>query len=124
MILQRGSRGVAIHKLPICELIHNTIIASVVKYARGDPRLPETLCNRREIIVKAGLTSSTSQPPRLTPRIFCDPYGKPGEMAEARETRDGVSATGAGVVEFPVDGALDSGEVVGVDEQRGKSVRA
>ena len=44
-------------------------------------------------------TSKTSHPPRLTPRTFLEPYGKPGASACAKARSESVKATGNKKVE-------------------------
>jgi len=58
--------------------IDNTVVTGVVEEGWRNPGLEEPIFN---FIVGSESsergTSNTSQPPRFTPRTFCDPYGKP-----------------------------------------------
>jgi hypothetical protein len=87
-------------------LVDDSAVSGIVEYAGCDPRL-HVMGNKARVSIqthkergpppKEKRTSSTSQPPRLTPRTFCAPYGKFGlndaraegrRPARARRTAD------------------------------------
>ena len=58
-------------------LIYDRRVTRVLKQTGSDPGL-RTLLHRSKEKMGMAKTSSTSQPPRLTPRTMSEPYGKPG----------------------------------------------
>ena len=78
MVLQRGQSLCMVLILTESVFIDNTVITGIVEEGWRNPGLEDIIFN---FIVESKSsersTSSTSQPPRFTPRTFCDPYGKP-----------------------------------------------
>jgi hypothetical protein len=75
MICQRVESSIPVLVLSECPLIHNPGISSIVKNGWGYPWLEtNNYCVSEQIAYRrVQLTSSTSQPPRLTPRTFTVP---------------------------------------------------
>ena len=96
MGLESLCRNISILKLSKCPLVDDSGVTGIVEYAGGDPRLHVTKQSavsihyihhtQKEVFPKKR-TSSTSHPPRLTPRTFCAPYEKLGLNARATGRR-------------------------------------
>jgi len=92
MGLESRHRNISILILSKRPLVNDSGVFGIVEYAGCDPRLHVMGCvntfhTERGPLRKKQRTSSTSHPPRLTPRTFCAPYGKLGPNDARAEGR-------------------------------------
>jgi hypothetical protein len=100
MILEYLLSDISILQLPKCPLVHNFGISGVIEYRGRDPGLSFREINQGNVRKKEEWrrTSRTSHPPRLTPRIFSEPYGKLELNAKAAGGKQASAATVAAAV--------------------------
>jgi hypothetical protein len=101
--------NISVLQLPKCPFVDDIGVSSVVENAGGDPRLhmmkPGALSIHRYRKRRLKRTSSTSHPPRLTPRTFCDPYGKLGLNDRAAGRKPARARRIVGAVNVNISGS-------------------